>query len=45
MKQNKAKLRPTTIDVHLQDAMRIGILGTEPNVNSLAEQRHAQVSH
>jgi hypothetical protein len=45
MKQKKSKFHSRISDVHLHDVMRTGISKMEPNVNSLAEQRQAQVSH
>jgi hypothetical protein len=41
MKQNKSKFHSRITKVHVHDVMKIGILKTEPNVNSLAEQRQA----
>jgi hypothetical protein len=45
IKQNKLKFRPRFSDVHLNDAMQIGIPKMETNVNPLAEVRQDQVSH
>jgi predicted PolB exonuclease-like 3'-5' exonuclease len=45
MKQNKSKFRSRITDVHAHDVMQIVISEMEPNINSLAEQRKAQVSH
>jgi len=45
MKRNKSKFRSRVTCVQLHDEMRIGISKMEPNVNSLEEQRKAQVSY
>jgi hypothetical protein len=45
IKQNNVKFRLRISDVHLNDAMQIGITKMESNVNPLGELRQAKGSH
>jgi hypothetical protein len=45
VKQKKSKFLPSITAVHSHDVMRIAISEMEPNVNSLVEQRQAEVLH
>jgi hypothetical protein len=45
MKQNKSKFHSRITDVHLYDVMQTGISKMVSDVNSLPEEKQAQVSH